>query len=239
VARSAAIGNTRTMVAMPPKTLYHRWVGWHAPAMRRTVVVGLIGLAVVLVLLPFVTWQLAVLGGWDATSLAFLISVWPIIVRASSPHAEQLAMREDETRFSATVLLLAASVASLLGVGFALGLAGREAGQGRVLLICAAALTVALSWVVVNTVYTLRYADLHFQSGPAGIAFGDDGAQGPPSYRDFAYVAFTIGMTYQVSDTTVRDRQIRRTVLAHALLSYLFGVVIVGGSVNLIAGLLR
>jgi hypothetical protein len=55
----------------------------------------------------------------------------------------------------------------------------------------------------------------------------------------FAYVAFTIGMTYQVSDTTVRDRRIRRAVLSHALLSYVFGVVIIGGSVNLIAGLLR
>ena len=57
--------------------------------------------------------------------------------------------------------------------------------------------------------------------------------------RDFAYVAFAIGRCYQVSDTTVRDRRIRRTVLSHALLSYVFGVAIVGGSVNLIAGLIR
>ena len=60
-----------------------------------------------------------------------------------------------------------------------------------------------------------------------------------PTYRDFAYVAFTIGMTYQVSDTTLRDTRIRRTVLAHAILSYLFGVVIVAGSVSLISGLIR
>jgi uncharacterized membrane protein len=59
------------------------------------------------------------------------------------------------------------------------------------------------------------------------------------TYRDFAYVAFTIGMTYQVSDTTVRDPRIRRTVLSHALLLYLFGVVIVEGAANLVAGLLR
>ena len=60
-----------------------------------------------------------------------------------------------------------------------------------------------------------------------------------PGYRDFAYVAFTIGMCYQVSDTTLRDPQIRRSVLAHAILSYVFGVVIVAGSVNLISGLFR
>jgi uncharacterized membrane protein len=230
------------MTTTPPQTLYHRWMGWHAPAMRRAVVVASIGLAVTLVLLRFVPWGLAVVGGWDAAALTFLMSIWPIIIRADSSHAEQLATREDENRGSATVLLVGASVASLLGVGFALSVAGRESGPRRVLLIGVAVLTVMLSWTVVNTVYTLRYADLHFNhssSAAAGIAFGDSTGQERPNYRDFAYVAFTIGMTYQVSDTTVRDPRIRRTVLSHALLSYLFGVVIVGGSVNLIAGLVR
>jgi uncharacterized membrane protein len=178
-------------------------------------------------------------GGLDAAALAFLITVWPIIVRANSSSAAQLATREDETRGSATMLLLAASVASLLGVGLALILAGQESGPLKVLLVGFAVLTVVLSWTVVNTVFTLRYADQHFSSGAAGIAFGDSDRPEAPTYRDFAYVAFTIGMCYQVSDTTVRDRRIRRTVLSHALLSYVFGVAIVGGSVNLIAGLIR
>ena len=107
------------------------------------------------------------------------------------------------------------------------------------LLIGAAVLTVVLSWAVINTVYTLRYADQHFRSRPGGIAFGTEDGLQHPGYRDFAYVAFTIGMCYQVSDTTLRDPQIRRTVLAHAILSYVFGVVIVAGSVNLISGLFR
>jgi hypothetical protein len=81
-------------------------------------------------------------------------------------------------------------------------------------------------------------ADLYFGSRDAGIGFGDPAGQDGPIYRDFAYVAFTIGLCYQVSDTTVGDRRIRGTVLAHAFLSYVFGVVIVAGSVNLIAGLL-
>jgi uncharacterized membrane protein len=227
------------MTTMPPETLYHRWVGWHAPEMRRAVVVAAVGLAVAVVLLPFVTWGLAVVVGWDAAALTFLTTIWPIIIRADGPHAEKLATREDETRRSATVLLVGASVASLVGVGFAISLAGRESGSGRLLLIGVAVLTVVLSWNLVNTVYTLRYADLHFRSRAMGIDFGDSDRQERPSYRDFAYVAFTIGMCYQVSDTTVRDPRIRRTVLAHAILSYLFGVVIVGGSVNLIAGLIR
>jgi uncharacterized membrane protein len=208
--------------------------------MRRTVIVGSIGLLVAVVLLRFVPWGVAVVAGWDAAALAFLISVWPIIVRANSSSAAQLATREDETRGAANVLLLAACVASLLGVGFALILARQESGPVKVLLVGLAVLTVVLSWTVVNTIFTLRYADQHFRSGATGIAFGDlERPEAPPTYRDFAYVAFTIGMCYQVSDTSVRDRRIRRTVLSHALLSYVFGVAIVGGSVNLIAGLIR
>jgi uncharacterized membrane protein len=233
-----AIGNTRTMTATPPPTRYHRWLGWYAPAMRRTVIVSSVGLAFAVVLLWFLPWGMAVVAGWDAAALTFLVSIWPIILRADGTHAAQLAMREDETRGSAAVLLVGASVASLLGVGFTLHLAGRQGGPLRVLLIGVAVLTVVLSWTVVNTVYTLRYADLHFGSRDTGIAFGGPAGQEPPTYRDFAYVAFTIGMCYQVSDTTVRDRRIRRTVLSHAFLSYVFGVVIVAGSVNLIAGLL-
>jgi uncharacterized membrane protein len=89
-----------------------------------TVIVGSIGLIVAVVLLWFVPWGMAVVAGWDAAALTFLMSVWPIIVRADSSHVAQLATREDETRGSATVLLLGASAASLLGVGFALILAG-------------------------------------------------------------------------------------------------------------------
>jgi uncharacterized membrane protein len=239
MAERDAIGNTPTMTTSPPPTRYHRWLGWYAPAMRRAVVVGSIGLTVVVALVWFLPWGMAVVAGWDAAALTFLVSIWPIIGRADAAHAAQLATGEDETRGTAALLLVGASVASLLGVGFALDLAGRQSGPVRVLLIGVAVVTVVLSWTVVNTVYTLRYAaDLHYRSREGGIAFGDPDGQAQPTYRDFAYVAFTIGMCYQVSDTTVRDPRIRGTVLSHAFMSYLFGVVIVAGSVNLIAGLL-
>jgi uncharacterized membrane protein len=233
------MGNTRTMTGIPVPTLYQRWLGWHAPAMRRALTVLIAGLVIAGVLLPFVTWGLALAGGWDAAALAFLLTTWPIIIRADGSRAAQLAGREDQTEGSARALLVGAGVASLLGAGYALHLAERENGTPRALLISVAVLTVMLSWTLINTVYTLRYADQHFRSRPGGIAFGTEDGQQLPSYRDFAYVAFTIGMTYQVSDTTLRDPQIRRTVLAHAILSYVFGVVIVAGSVNLVSGLFR
>jgi uncharacterized membrane protein len=230
-------GDNRVMNGMPQPTLYHRTLGWHAPAMRRAVAVLSIGLTAAVILAAFVAWELAVLGGWDAAALTFLVTVWPIIVRADGLHTEHLATREDDTRSTASLLLVSASTASLFGVGFALNLAGQTSGEQQVRLICVTVLTVVLSWTVINTLFTLRYAHLHFASAAAGIDFEDVARADQPDYRDFAYVAFTIGMCYQVSDTTVRSPRIRRTVLSHALLSYVFGVVIVAGSVSLIAGL--
>jgi uncharacterized membrane protein len=227
------------MTIGPPQTLYHRSLGWHAPSMRRAVTVACIGLIVVLALLPFVGWELAVVGGWDAAALTFLATTWPIIIGADSAHTQELATREDQTRGTATLLLIVASVVSLLGVGFALILAGHHSGSVQLLLIGVAVLTVTLSWTVVNTVYTLHYAHRYYGSVSPAIDFGDSVEQQRPDYRDFAYIAFTIGMCYQVSDTTLRDPGIRRTVLAHALLAYVFGVVIVSGSVSLIGGLAR
>ena len=227
------------MADVPANTLYHRWLGWRAPAMRRTLSVLVVGLILTIVLLPFVTWGLAVVGGWDAAALTFLLTTWPILIRADSSRTAQIAAREDQTKGSARLLLVGVSVASLIGAGYALHLAGQQRGAQLVLLVVAAVLTVVLSWTVMNTVYTLRYADRHYRFKAGGIAFGPEDGQERPSYRDFAYVAFTIGMTYQVSDTTLRDPRIRRTVLTHAILSYLFGVVIVAGTVNLVSGLFR
>jgi uncharacterized membrane protein len=226
------------MTTMPAETFYQRWLGWHAPLLRRAAAVTGLGVFVALVLLRLMSWGLALVVGWDAAALTFLLSVWPIVIAADGRQVEQLAGREDETRASAAVLLIGASVASLVGVALALDLAGRETGWQRQALIGLAVLTVTLSWTVINTVYTLRYAHLYVRSGAMGILFGDSESPQRPDYRDFAYVAFTIGMTYQVSDTTLRDPHVRRVVLSQALVSYVFGVVIVAGSVNLIAALL-
>jgi uncharacterized membrane protein len=129
MAERDAIGNTPTMTTSPPPTQYHRWLGWYAPAMRRAGVVSAIGLLVVVVLVWFLPWGMAVVAGWDAAALTFLLSIWPIILRADGAQAAQLATREDETRGTAAVLVLGASVASLAGVAFTLGRAGGQGGR--------------------------------------------------------------------------------------------------------------
>jgi len=211
-------------------------LGWHAPAIRRAVVVILLWAVVAGALVPVIDWRLAILAGWDAASLVFLGTVWPIVLTADGAKTERLASREDESHGSATALLAAASLVSLLGVGFALGHAATVQGPMRGLLVGIAVLTVATAWTAMNTVYTLHYAKLDYLSDGGRVDFGEPGYR--PTYRDFAYLAFTIGMTYQVSDTTLRSSPIRRAALGHALLSYVFGVAIVAGAINLLAGLL-
>ena len=117
--------------------------------------------------------------------------------------------------------------------------ASEHAGGGASLAEAAVPELGAVSWTVVNTVYTLRYADLHYGSAAGGVGFDDPAGSWRPGYRDFAYVAFTLGMTYQVSDTSSRNPAIRRTVLGHAVLVACVRAVIVAGSVSLIAGLVH
>ena len=93
-----------------------------------------------------------------------------------------------------------------------------------------------LSWLAVQTVFTLRYAHLYYSRRPGGIDFNGDEE---PDYRDFAYLALTIGMTYQVSDTNLTTKVMRRTATRQGLLSYVFGTFVVAMTINVVAGLIR
>ena len=126
---------------------------------------------------------------------------------------------------------------SLVGIGFDLFKASNAHSSGRVALTVIAVVTVALSWAVVHTVFALRYAHEYYTDPIGGIDFKTRVER--PDYLDFAYVAFTVGMTFQVSDTDVQARRIRRTVVRHALLSYLFGAVILAVVVNVIASVVQ
>jgi uncharacterized membrane protein len=183
----------------------------------------------------FVPWQVAVLLGWDAMAASFLVWVWWTIRGSDSGETASLAKTEDPSRALADLVLVSASVASLPGVGLALVKASSATGAARAVITAVAVLTVALSWLSVHALFTLRYADLYY-AADAGIDFHDDRA---PDYGDFAYVAFTIGMTFQVSDTDLVSRPIRVTALRHALLSYLFGIAVIATTINAVASLLN
>jgi uncharacterized membrane protein len=132
-------------------------------------------------------------------------------------------------------MLLCGSVISLVAVGLVLVRASHETGLDRGLLVGVCVLSIVLAWSTVHTVYTLRYASLYYRGGETGDV--DFNEASSPSYPDFAYLALTIGMTFQVSDTDLRSTAFRRLALRHALLSYMFGVLIIAATINLIAGL--
>jgi uncharacterized membrane protein len=184
----------------------------------------------------FTPWEVSTLLGWDVAAATFCAWVWLVTNGADADRTERYATREDDSRTAADLILVAASAASLIGVGLVLLQASTEEGVTRALTVSLAVGTVVLSWLAVQTVFVLRYAHLYYQPEVGGIEFHGEGER--PNYRDFAYVAFTLGMTYQVSDTDLTSRRIRSTALRHALISYVFGIAVIAVTINVVAGLL-
>ncbi|MCG2798623.1 MAG: DUF1345 domain-containing protein [Cellulomonas sp.] len=170
----------------------------------------------------------ALLGTWATTGAVY--SVWTLAV--TMPMGPDLtashATREEPTRFGAHLVVLVAALASLAGVVVVL----TRHNQPATLVATLAA--VAVSWTTLHTTSALRYARLYYTAPVGGIDFHQSA---PPRYTDFAYVAFTVGMSFAISDTDLASSRMRAHALVHALLSYLFGTVIVALLVNLIAGL--
>ncbi len=180
------------------------------------------------------SWSVAALFAEDVAALVFLVWVWSTIATADAPATSRLARNEDASRAAAEAVLIGAGAGSLLAVVFTLGQAGNAGPPERGLLTALAIASVALAWMSVHTVYLLRYARYYYSPPPGGIDFHGEA----PDYVDFAYLALTIGMTFQISDTDITAKRVRRAALHHALLSYVFGTVIVAITVSSVAALL-
>ena len=194
--------------------------------------VGVIGAIVMASLGP---WWLIPIGAWAVAAFTFLAWTWGSLGRLDAAGTAAHANREDLRRGAAAGLLLAASRGSLVAVGLVLVRASQQKGLDKGMLVGACVLSIVLAWGVVHTVFAFRYARLYYGAEkPHGVSFNQDDL---PDYGDFAYLALTVGMTFQVSDTNLQTKAIRRTALRHGLLSYVFGSLIVASTVNLVAGL--
>jgi uncharacterized membrane protein len=182
-------------------------------------------------------WAFSVLIGWDVAAAVFLLWVWLTIWPMDAASTKRFANREDPSRALADGAITTAAVACLGAVGFILVLASSASGGAKALYLGIGTLSVVLAWASVHSVFTLRYAATYYVEAPAGGV--DFNQKQPPRYSDFAYLAFTLGMTFQVSDTDLTTEIIRRLALRHALLSYLFGAVIVGLVINVVGSLLK
>ncbi|CQD19314.1 hypothetical protein BN000_04489 [Mycobacterium europaeum] len=198
----------------------------------RIVVAAVFGVAVALGVGNTVGWRFA-LAGWIVTAGIYVVWTRILLGGMDADQTCEYVTREDPTRWVADAVIVSASVASLGGVGYVVAASSRS-GPGAVEAAVVGVLTVAASWFAVHTLFTVHYARLYYSDEAGGINFHDPER---PNFRDFAYVAFTVGMTYQVSDTEIGLTSIRATVLRHALLSYLLGAVVLAVTINLIAGL--
>jgi uncharacterized membrane protein len=202
---------------------------------KRVMVAGLGGIvAGVLARGDGASWSVAALLASDAAALVFGIWVWGTVARADAAATARIARAEDASRVAAEAVLVVAAAASLVAVAFTLAQAGHAGAPKRGFLTALAVVSVGLAWASVHTVYVLRYARLYYSPPDGGIDFHGE----TPDYVDFAYLALTIGMTFQVSDTDLVAKRVRRAALHHALLSYVFGTVIVAITVNSVAQLL-
>jgi uncharacterized membrane protein len=130
-------------------------------------------------------------------------------------------------------VFLGATFGSLVAVVFALVRSQDLIGVAAAIL---AALGVVIAWALVNTVYAFKYARMYYHDDRHRFRFNQDE---DPSYSDFAYAAFSIGMAYNASNVNESSTPSRRIALGHALLSYFFGTFVVAVAINLVTSLGR
>jgi uncharacterized membrane protein len=184
-------------------------------------------------------WTARVLTVWNAYSLCTLILCWIALANADPGDVARTASLQDSSRTAIFVFVLIAACASVFAVAAELSTAkGLDPAHfgGHIVF---ALLTVLSSWLLVHTVFALRYAHIYYdcdEHGKAagGLNFPDEDS---PDYLDFAYFSFVIGMTSQVSDVNISGRSMRRLALLHGLISFGFNLSILGLCINMISGL--
>ncbi|MGV9713138.1 DUF1345 domain-containing protein [Gordonia sp. NPDC003424] len=175
---------------------------------------------------------LGVLSGIVVTGGTFLALGWTGLWPMDSDETRERARREGYEPRTDELIVVIAALAALGGIVALLIEGGSRAGWLPAALALAG---VFAAWGSLHLMYAVRYAYHFFDDAePGGIDFN---SSDPPTFRDFFYFSYNLGMTYQVSDTSVSDPEIRAVALRHCLLSYLFGAVILATTINLVAGI--
>jgi uncharacterized membrane protein len=176
--------------------------------------------------------ELAPVIAWLVAAAMAIVWVWRLVWPVDHVETKRLAELESESRTTDRAVLAAA----VLSLGFVVLALVRPTSRGAAadLTVVLCVVAVAVSWALVNTVFALKYARHYYLDDDGGINFKQ---AEPPAYSDFAYMAFTIGMTFQVSETEPATTALRKAVLGHALLSYLFVTGMLAVAVNLVANL--
>jgi len=180
---------------------------------------------------------------WCAFALTVILLNWIIILTVHPRDLRNTAGLQDSSQTFIFLFVISASIVSLVAIAFLLSSAKSHHDNitAHILLAIGA---VIISWWLVQTVFTLRYAHFYYDKSPdenggpkldRGLIFPHEQE---PDYMDFVYFAFVIGMTFQVSDVNVSSRRIRRLAWLHGLISFAFNTAILALSINIISGLI-
>ena len=182
---------------------------------------------------PALGWRIGIPLAFDIGAVVFLLSCVSLL-EASAERMRQAAIRNDANR--TLLLILSAAIAIVLLTAIAIELGQRGAPSAWVVVLVVA--TLLLAWTFANTIYALHYAHLFYTADDDGRDSGGIDMPGTdePDYWDFAYFAFTLGMTFQTSDVSITSRTMRRTVTGHCLIAFVFNLGVVAFSVNVLGG---
>jgi uncharacterized membrane protein len=212
---------------MPKLLRYHArlWIG-----------IG-VGAAVFLALPAAWTLLVRVLIGWDAGVTAFLTLIFVWMRRQTAQQIRSKYIEEDESASVILAIVTLAALLSLVAIVVPLATLRHVQGRERVWHFVLAAVTLIDSWLLVPTVFTTHYADMFYSVEPKDrpLLFPDTDL---PVFWDFAYFSFTIAAACQTADVTTRRASIRKVLIAHELVSFVFNASILGFAINVTAGLI-
>jgi uncharacterized membrane protein len=183
-------------------------------------------------------WKITATLLWDVFAFTFLITSWIVFFTRPIAGIVKQANKEDGSKIFVMGSILITSFASMLTV--LLLVIAKTNDENEVLVVVLSVAGMLVSWAMVHTIFTFHYAHLYYlkkkDDTPDTEAL-DFPNEKKPDYLDFAYFSFVIGMTFQVSDVEISSRKIRRTVLAHGLLSFVLNTFVVALTINMVAGL--
>jgi uncharacterized membrane protein len=210
----------------------HKLVFFHV----RIWIAAFAGLAAFL-LLPG-EWSLVsrILVGWNAGALLFLVLIYVWMTRLSATQICERFIEEDAAAPVLLVIVTAAAALSLVAIVALLATIRQVSGTERTMHVALSAVTVLVSWLLVPTMFTIHYADQFYSAPPATRPLRFPQTE-QPVFWDFAYFSFTIAAACQTSDVSTTHVSVRKSVLAHTLISFLFNASILGFAVNISAGL--
>lgn len=174
---------------------------------------------------------LGVLLAFDIAAVIFLGATVHMIIHSTTRSMRQHARKEDQSYWGFLISSTAVAVIALIALAIEL----HASKNGGLFEVALAAASLLLTWLFLNTIFALHYAhEFYGDSGGKNSGLEFPGTK-EPDYWDFIYFAFVIGMTFQVSDVEISEREIRRVALAHAVIAFFFNVIIIALSVNVVA----